>query len=57
MQVYLPEFPNTELHQLYINIKTPKYHKLVKEQVFPQCTIEMENYHLHILNYFSSIET
>lgn len=57
MQIYLPAFPNIELYKLYTNIKTPKYHQLAKEQVFPQCTIEMKIYQLHILNHFPSIET
>lgn len=55
--MYLPEFPSLESHKLSINIKTPKYHKLVKGQVLPRCTVEMKMYQLHVINYFPSIET
>jgi len=36
MQMYIPEFPSLDSCKLYINIKTLKYHQLVKGQDFPQ---------------------
>lgn len=44
--MFIPEFPSLESYELYINIKTLKYNKLVMGKFFLN-----EVHHLNFLNY------